>query len=230
MNRAQFNRTEMFNTVSATMQTNQSLWGGFPAIVQTMTEFNASIATIGTKMMQQGTPITGAAQDKAQVRLDLEARILLFADQIAALAAVNHDMTLAGQADLTLSALDKQTDDALEETGKRIKALAVANASALEDYGILGDDVTELDGLITQFHNVKTAPRAAIAGRKGQTDTLPDVIGNTTSLLRNRLDKLMTRFKTANPVFYAAYQSARVIVDKGTPAAAKQPAPAKQPQ
>ena len=66
-------------------------------------------------------------------------------------------------------------------------------------------------------------------GRASETNTLPDWISATTSLLRNRLDKQMTKFKKSNPVFYAAYQSARVIVDRGG-AQHPAPAPAKSPQ
>jgi len=217
MQRAQFNRTEMFNTTAAVMAENSGLWSGIPAIVQTMTELNANIAQIGTKMMHQQTPITGAAVDKAQVRHDFEEKLLWIADQVAALAAANHDMTLAAQADLTLSSLDRMADDALEETGVLIASLVLANQSALEDYGIVGDDLADLNTLITQFHDAKTKPRTAAAARKGETDTLPDLIRNTTSLLRNRLDKQMTRFRSANPVFFASYRSARVVVDRGTP-------------
>lgn len=51
---------------------------------------------------------------------------------------------------------------------------------------------------------MKTAPRTVIAGRKGETDTIPDLIRATKSLLRNQLDKQMTRFKKSQPEFFAA--------------------------
>jgi len=96
--------------------------------------------------------------------------------------------------EFSLSSLDKLTDDELEDTGKSVSALATANLAAL-------------DALTTKFHGVKSAPRTALAGRAGVTNTLPDCIRNTTSLLRNRLDKLMTRFKKTNPEFYAAIKA-----------------------
>ena len=57
--------------------------------------------------------------------------------------------------------------------------------------------------------------QATATGRAGETDTLPVEIGNTTSLLRNRLDKQMTRYKKTQPESYAGDRSARVIVDRG---------------
>lgn len=229
MNRDQFNRTEMFSTVAAHMQTNLALWSGVPALVQTMAEFNQNIQFIAAKMMHQQTPITGAAVQKAQVRLQFEEAILEIADQIAAFGAAIHDMNLAAQAELTLSALDKMPDDALEETGVRIAALLLANQAALEDYGLVGEDLDALNALKTQFHNAKTMPRTAIAGRASETDTLPVLITATTSLLRNRLDKQMTKFKKGNPVFFAAYRTARVIVDRGGTGGGTPPAPTPPP-
>jgi hypothetical protein len=229
MNRDQFNRSEMFNTVAAYMQTNNSLWSATPAIVQTMTELTANITSIGNKMSKQQTPITGAADQKALVRAALEDKILEVANQLAALAAATHDMNLAGQAELTLSGLDRMPDDALEETGERIGALAQTNMAGLEPYGITVDDLDQLGGLTSDFHDVKTAPRTALAGRAAETNTLPDLLRDTTSLLRNRLDKQMTKFKKSNPVFFAGYQTARVIVDRGAAPASPTPPPAPPP-
>jgi len=231
MNRKQSNRLEMFNTVSATMHKteNASLWGGVPAVVQCMTEFDGKITAIQAKATKQEAPISGAAEQKHNVRGDFEDSILEIAHQISALGAANHDMELQAAGDLTLSQLDNMTDDELEDTGTRIAGLVLAHQPALEDYGLVGDDLDALNALKSEFHDMKTAPRTAVTGRKGETDTLPQLLKDTTTLLRLRLDKLMTPFKKKNPALYAAYQSARVIVDKGAPAAAKQVAPPKQP-
>jgi hypothetical protein len=201
MNRTQLNQTGMFNTTSAYLNTNETIWNGVPAIVTTVADMNTGITNINNAAGKQLSPVGGAANAKAQVRHDYEEEILLIADQLAALAAVNNDANLAAQSELTLSALDKMSDDDLEETGTRISTLATANLAGLVDYNITATDVTALTTLTTQFHAVKTAPRTAIAGRAGQTATLPDLIANVMSLLRNRLDKLMTKFKKSNPDF-----------------------------
>ena len=150
------------------------------------------------------------------------------AGQLCSLAAKINDTNLAAQTELTLAQLDKLSVDVLESTGSRVSGLATANLAALADYGITQADVTALDGLTTQFHGVKTAPRKAIATRAGQTKTLPPAVKTVTSLLRNQLDKQILMFKKSNPEFYAGYVSARVIVDRGSRkgAAPTPPAPA----
>ncbi len=220
MKRDQFNRTGMFNTVSAYMDQNKSIWGGVKAIADTVSEVNAGIAAVDAAARKQQAPTSSATEEKAQVQLSLEEKTLELADQLSALAEKNQDAKLAAEAEFTLSSLDKLPDDELEETGKSVSALATANLAALVDYSIAPADVTALDHLTTQFHGVKSAPRKVVAGRAGQTSTLPDLISNTTSLLRNRLDKQMRKFKKSNPEFYAGYQSARVTVDRAAAAAA----------
>ncbi len=215
MNRDQFNRIEMGNTVSAYMDRNKSIFGGNNAMKDTVADVNASLGRIAEKIGKQRAPTTGATQDKAQVRLSFEEKILEVADQLSALAEKNKNANLAAQVEMTLSSLDKLADDDLETAGKRVSGLATANLAALADYGIMQADVTALDSVTTQFHGVKSAPRTAIAGRAGETDTLPDELSVLTSILRNRLDKQMTRFKKSHPEFYAGYRSARVIVDRG---------------
>ena len=111
-----------------------------------------------------------------------------------------------------------------------MSGLATANLAALVDYNITQVDVTELDNLTTQFHGVKSAPRTAIAGCAGETNTLPDEISDLTSVLRNQLDKQMTKFRKTNPEFYAGYRSARVIVDRSGNGGVVQPSPAPPPK
>lgn len=224
MNRAQYNRKEMFNTTLSYMTNHNGVWAEVPAIVQAMNEFSANITLIGDKIMKQEMPIAGEAMQKQNARDALEGEMLNIASQIFALGAATHNMELAMQVDLSLSQLDNMTDDGLEERCVLIEGLMGANLAALADYGLVADDLTALGALRTAFHNFKSAPRTAAAERKSQTTTLPQLLRDTTSLLRLRLDKLVLRYRTSDPVFYAGYLAARVIVDKGNP-----PAPAKNP-
>jgi len=55
------------------------------------------------------------------------------------------------------------------------------------------------------------------------------MIASLRSILRRQLDRQMTTFKRSNAEFYAAYLSARVIVDRGG-SGGKKPAPPAPPQ
>ena len=67
MNRDQLNRTGMLSTVSAYMGTNKALWNGVKAIGDTVKDLDDGIADISSSAGKQQTPVSGAADAKAQV-------------------------------------------------------------------------------------------------------------------------------------------------------------------
>ncbi len=221
MNRYQLNVTEMATTTSVFMAQNKTIWQGNKAVSDTMVIVDADLATIAGMDVKLKTPLTGQATDKATVRFHYEEQILMVANQLAALAAKNGDAVLEAQTNLSVSGLDAQAADDLEATATRIVNLATTNLTALADYNITQTDLTKLTTLTGTFDAAKSAPRAAVVDRKQNTDTLPPLVSNLLSTLSRQLDRQMTTFKAAHPDFYAGYQSARVIVDRGNPAKAK---------
>jgi len=213
----------MFGTVSDYMNldANKPIWTPMKAAVDTMAELDAGIAAIGNKTGKQKTPTTGAAGAKGNVRHDYEAKILEIGDQLASIAAAAKDPVLAAQVEFSKAGLGKLSDDDLETAGTRVATLAKANKAALADHLVTDADVTELEQLTVDFDGIKNQPRTVIAGRAGETATLPDLLTAVTDLLRDRLDKQMTKFRLSHPEFYAGYLSARVVVDRGGSAAAK---------
>ena len=228
MNQTQVNRVTMFGSVSDYMNldTNKAIWSPMKAAVDTLAELDAMLGDLAKKTGKQQTPVSGAAGAKENVRLDYEAKILEIGDQLASIAAAANDPALAAQVQFSKAGLGKLPDDDLETTGKRVATLAQANMAALADHLVTAADVAELEQLTADFDAIKNQPRTAIAGRAGETATLPDQIAAATNLLRDRLDKQMTKFRQTNPEFYAGYQSARVVVNRGGSAPAKPPAPA----
>ncbi len=221
----------MFGTVSDYMNSdaNKPIWTPMKAAVDTMAEVDAGIEDIAKKVGRQQTPTTGAAGAKGNVRHDYEAKILEIGDQLASIAAAATDAVLAAQVEFSKAGLGKLPDDDLLTAGKRVATLAKANAAALADHLVTDADVAALEQLTADFDKIKNQPRTTIAGRAGETATLPDLITAVTDLLRDRLDKQMTKFRLSNPEFYAGYLSARVVVDRGGSAPAKPPTPPTPP-
>lgn len=231
MTQNQENRVTMFGSVSDYMNlaANKAIWTPMKAAKDTVAELDAMLGDIAAKTDRQKVPTTGAADAKGNVRHDYEAKILEIGDQLASIAAATNDPMLGTQVEFSKAGLGKLSDDDLETAGKRVATLAKAHAAALADHLVTAADVAELEGLTADFDAIKNQPRTAIAGRAGETATLPDLITAATNLLRDRLDKQMTRFRQSNPEFYAGYQSARVVVDRGGSAPAKPVVPPPAP-
>lgn len=219
----------MFQTTVDYLDIQNAVWSGTPAFVDAVTRAKAGIAAIDTASDKQQTPTTGITGDKQTLRDDLEAKTLAIADQLSALAAKNNDSNLGAKVEMSKSSLDKMDDSTLEQTAERVVGLANDNIAALADFDITAADVTALEAARAAFANAKTSPRVATGDRKAQTESLPVLIGNVRSILRNEIDKMVTK-KKSNTDFYNGYFAARVIVNraathKTTPATPTPPNP-----
>ena len=76
------------------------------------------------------------------------------------------------------------------------------------------------------MESLKDAPRAAAVNRKVATMSIPEGIRFVRGIYRNEIDKMIEAFKKAAPDFYAAYFTARIIIDRtGTDASPKPQTP-----
>ena len=219
----------MFETVPSYLDRNKTVWTGTKSFADAVGELNAGISAIDALVHRQGNPTTGVTTGKGNVRGQTEEKILEIADQLAALGAKTNDANLAAKVEVTPSSLAKLSDDALDDMGKRGADLVMSHKTALADYGVSDADVKALNALRASFTAVKNAPRTAIAGRAGATATLPDLIDAANTLLRDRVDKLVTKFRGSQPEFVAGYRSARVVVDRGTRSSPQVPTPTPAP-
>jgi len=94
-------------------------------------------------------------------------------------------------------------------------------------------NLDELSGALNDFNTAKAKPRHATATRVAQTESLPNLIREASTILRNQIDRMVNLFSRSNSEFVAGYRSARVIVDRaathGTAKPAGGPAPSPTP-
>jgi len=218
----------MHSTLESYLTKNQTIWSANKGISDSVAQLSANNKVIAAKRDVQETSLEGQTALALQARTDLEDKVHEIADQIYALASKNGDVELEAKSHFTLTMLDGMDPDKLQQTGTDVSALATANLAALADNGVAQADVTELDTLTADFGVKKKALRTAVSTRSGETKTLPQAIRDNQTLLRNQLDKQMTKFKKSSPEFYAGYHAARVILNRRSHHTGKQPTPAPQ--
>ena len=218
----------MHSTLESYLTKNQTIWNANKGVSDSVAQLSANNKVIAAKRDVQETSLEGQTALALQARTDLEDKVHEIADQIYALASKNGDVELEAKSHFTLTMLDGMDPDKLQQTGADVSALATANLAALADNGVAQADVTELDTLTADFGVKKKALRTAVSTRSGETKTLPQAIRDNQTLLRNQLDKQMTKFKKSSPEFYAGYHAARVILNRRSHHAGKQPAPSPQ--
>lgn len=223
MNQDQANLVGMFEAVDAYLGEQTPVWLGFKAMEDARAELTDGIAAIRVKAGRQAAPTTGAAVEKEDLRDALEDKTFEVADLTAAWAAAENKPEVTAVVQITRSALDTLSGDDLETTAQHVAAAAQANLAALTDYGVTAADLTDLEAKTAAFSAAKPSPRVAISGRAAETATLPEAIQAVRLLLRNRIDKLMTKFRHTHPEFVAGYRAARVIVDRPGGGGAEKP-------
>src|SRR5204863_494862 len=119
------------------------------------------------------------------------------------------------------SHLQRMSDEDLANRATSIVNHTNGRVAELATLHVSQTNLDELNETLTNFKTSKSAPRAGIANRMAQTESLPELINEANDILRNQLDRMVNLFRRSNPEFVAAYRGARVIVDR--PATHKAP-------
>ena len=203
----------MFKTVRTYMNDNAAVWNALPAAVVAVNDLSTGIENLNTAVQEQEDPTEGITLDKAALRDALEDRIREVGDAVYACASATGSNSLAAQVAVTPSELDTMSEQRVDDVATRVFDAGTANLANLADYNVTQVKLDALDQARQDFQDAKSKPRAKISEKAGLTATLPQMIRDVKSILRTRLDKLMTTFRLSNPPFFAGYQSARVVVD-----------------
>jgi hypothetical protein len=220
----------MVETTLGILEKYHDAWKNNAGFDRTVKEVREGTGAIRGRSDVQQTPTEGITGDKAQIRDDLEEKLLVIADTIAAFADETADKDLAAKVAITKASLDVMSASDLVRVARRVIGAAEDHLAALALYEVTPEKKDELKAVSDLFANKKESPRKAIIDRSVETQSLPGDIRSLRSVLRNRLDKLMTGFKKSHPDFYKAYFAARIVIDRAATIPPKEgPGPSSPP-
>jgi hypothetical protein len=229
MDTEQTNRVTMFKTVIAYMDENSSVWNAMAPMQAAVTQFKSKVGDIDATAQKQETP-TGATRDKATTRNALEDVLFLACEALGALAHTSGDNDLAALTDVTRTSLDRMGEEELSNRAAAVSTAANAHKTELATVQVTQANLDELSQAIDDFNAAKAGPRNATATRAAQTQSLPNLIREASTILRNQIDRMANLFGRSNAEFVSGYRSARVIVDRAATHAAAKPASPAPPQ
>jgi hypothetical protein len=193
-----------------------------PSITALIKSFASAIVILGENIVLLGgkeEERTSAAKGKAAAKEDKETllkdTVFSIAAAIYSYAAEAGNIELKTKARVTRTQLRVTREADLIPLAKNIFNLGTTYATALADYDVSAEDLTELDQLISTYGTAKTSVGTGIAQRKSAGQTQTEIVEATDIVLRDRLDKYVERLKTKQPEFYKQYRAARVIRDVG---------------
>ena len=130
MNTELTNRVNMFKTVTAVLDENNSIWNSMAPFVTAVGAFKNKLTDIDATAQKQETP-TGSAKDKEDSRNALEDVLFLTCEALGVLAHNSNNQDLLALTDVKRSTLDKMDAETLSNRATSVLAQANANKTEL---------------------------------------------------------------------------------------------------
>lgn len=205
----------MYLAVQQVCRAFSVVWNTLQAFAASFTDFEKGISKINLSLETQGVNITGVSEDKNNFKSGLVAKALEIAGAIFAFATDKNKMELKSGVKFSRTGLEHKPDSITLSNCRHIFDQAVSLQSALSDYGVSADDISVFQSMISDFEASIASPRVAVTARMGATNDISKLFSINDSILKNKMDKLVEKFKISNPEFYKQYHDARIIIDKG---------------
>lgn len=216
MKKLQNNKLSMNYSVQKVCKENQSIWTGFVAFENAFSDFDATVIATGKSLEKQGVNIKGVSMDKAAVKQNMVDKALEVGGAVFAFATDSGNLTLKEKLNYSRTALEHARNAVSEQSCRSICNEAIGVQESLATYGVSAADLADLDSKINAFASMIAAPRVAVTNRMGATSDLAKLLAKTDSILQNKLDKLVEKFRKSQPEFYKQYFDARIIIDTGS--------------
>jgi len=214
MNNKQIAKQNMHQAVLLALEENAGIYASVPAFQNAADEFKALVSEIDeTARLQLKSTVEAATAEKADTEITLVNETVKVANALYAMAMVTNNEALLPKARMTKSMLYSSSDRNALILARNIFSLAGDHTEELADYGIDAEAIAQLEQATNAYEQQIAGPRAAISGRKSITSQLAALFARADTLLNDRIDKMMSLFKTSQPDFYAVYFNARNIIN-----------------
>jgi len=221
----QSNQLDMLLVLKDFYTDNQAAIDTIPVLALNFPQIAANIAVINVHAAGQSANLKGVAQDKSNLRDNLNQLTFNTLGIARAWAVANENATLAEEFKVTESGLEKIKDDTMAAYCTHRYTLVNDNVAAMADYGLTPALMTTWQDAITDYESAVASPREAINTRSTHTDQLKITFDDTMTLLKENIDPVMLNFKTTDPDLYSAYIKARIVIERGGTGGGTDPTP-----
>lgn len=212
MNKKQGNYYRMFLTTQNYLEDQLPVFQAIPKIKAYKDELDALLVCISEVEQTHGT--IALTKRKRQLKYAIAMKLSILSGALQAFAFESEDMDLVKSVKITKSELKKMKDLEIDAKVNAILRLAKQFLAELSDFGITESMLIEISNLLIDFNALIGKSRVFMINKYVALHSLEQLFVDVNSLLINKLDKLMLRFKEANTGFYEGYERNRVIVDR----------------
>lgn len=209
------NKLRMYKGVQTMLTGNKEKWDAVPTIDKVVQAFELLIKKIEDCNAIASNKRKGETAQKKELRTTLIGRALEISSALYAIMVQTDELSNRAKLNFTKTKLVKRRDLQLVYTCECIAILANERLQLLATAGYTANDLEILNADIKTFAELLPRHRLSVTERKTANTLLKGLFGQTDSLLKNQLDRLMLRYKQSQPLFYSSYQTSRHIINYG---------------
>lgn len=213
MDNKQKNKFEMYQQVQNLLDDYTTLWNAIPIQVNLKNELDDYIQSVRQMTEVKSDLGTALGRSKNGLKKAVSEKAGNLAAIINAYAAINGDDELQDKTSITMSDYYKTRNAELPALVSNLIEIVKTNLKHLKDYGVTADQIKDLESSLDDFEEVNGRPRLRQVKLSQTVSQLEELFKECDRLLYDKIDMLAKRYRSSDPGFYYAYDSARTIVD-----------------
>ncbi|MGL1885083.1 MAG: hypothetical protein OCD76_01115 [Reichenbachiella sp.] len=207
------NRYQMLVSTQNYLDSNNNTWSAIPIMNTFKSLLDELIQATKEQLTTSGNTTKGLTMDKSVLKEQISIKVSVLSGALSAFAMVTDNQELNQNAYLTKTEVLRLRDIELPDRLGGLLALLSTHLPALADYGVTEPQLNDLSTSLDDFRDMIGQPRL-----KGTTANLAKIamsqlVDETATLLKDKMDKVMLQYQWSNPSFYEGYKRARTIVD-----------------
>ncbi len=213
MTKTQKSIRNMYQVVINILTSFVASWTTYLPFATVVTEYKDDVKEIDDTATAQESLLHGYYVNKRAKKRDMAEKGSTIARKVSGFAADTGNYILLKAMKISFSKLFYAATATSANSAQAIYDAASGMTPAERTtYNISATDLTDLLDAITVFRNLPS-PREVVVIRKQLTADLAVMFKDTSLVLSDRMDNLMSNFKLSDPEFYEQYFNARRLVE-----------------
>lgn len=214
MEQQQINRLEMLEDTNTFLDAHATVYSAVPIITKYKNDLVKLITGIKTAAKKQDASQVFIGKSKKELKRIISEKMDILDDMAEAYAEDLNHAELISKVSNSMSDYNKLANVDFEIKVKNVlEVIENEDLTEMANYGLTQELIDDVKLQFDEFEEKSGKPRAyRIASRVATQDL--DGLFKEVTVVTQRLDKVMKRFKRSNTSFYNGYEAARIVMNK----------------
>ena len=209
MDKIQEDKKNMFIAVQKVLDENTEIWNNQSTLVMSKAALDGKLMEL-ENLKPVNDKDTNENADKVEVREKLIETTIDISSSLLNYASKTGNSDLCEKVNYTKSDLELSRDTILKDMCQLIYEKANENIENLINYNVTKKELSVYQILIEEFDKLITDPLELVRKKQEGRKSESVLINEIEDLLKERIDNLVSIFKSSHPQFYETYLLARI--------------------